>query len=343
MKSRHRSSLFLALTLALVTLVAGCQQGIARPRAATTTSAIPYPAASGDFAATVELAHSDGLGVWIEADLVKRWLQGASSFQAALYQIGALARLPGVKGIKIADEMAYHDGLTSVAQVRAFLSAAKSGLGKYAPGKPLLVDMVLPEMGCLPNHEPPLRWSTICQVRARGQYPALTLDAVDGYLHMGAIGVLDLSTDLLPDATYLGWGVDRNIAQNDAWAVAVGRGWDRLTQLQGRKALAHPGTYTESMAQTEADLKTFVDLPMQHGAQAIDIWTWRQRYKGDIYRLADPGAKPNALWQALQARRAAGAHLVTHISPHSVETDLQADLKMISTVFTDVFVAAGTG
>lgn len=342
MNSRHRSPLLIALTL-VVALVAGCQQDIARPRAVRTTSAIPYPAATSEYAATIQLAHRDGLGVWIETDLVKRWLQGSASFKAALYQIGDLARLPGVKGIKIADEMAYHDGLTSVAQVRAFLSAAKSGLGKYAPGKPLLVDMVVPEMGCLPDHQPPLRWSTICQVRARGQYPALTLDAVDGYLHMGAIDVLDLSTDLLPDTTYLGWGVDRNIAQNDAWALTVARDWGHLTHLQGRKALAHPGTYTESVAETAADLKTFVDLPMKGGAQAIDIWTWRQKYKGDIYRIADPGAKPNALWQALKARRAAGAHMFTHISPHSVEVDLQADLKMISTVFTDVFVAAGTG
>ncbi len=342
MNSRHRSPLLIALIL-VAAFVAGCQQAVARPTAVRTTSAIPYPAATSNYAATIQLAHRDGLGVWIEADLVERWLRGPASFTGALYQIGDLARLPGVKGIKIADEMAYHDGLTSVAQVRAFLAAAKSGLDKYAPGKPLLVDMVVPEMGCLPDHQPPLRWSTICQVRARGQYPALALDAIDGYLQMGAIGVLDLSTDLLPDATYVGWGVDRNIAQNDAWAMALSRGWGQLTHLQGRKALAHPGTYTESMAQTEADLKTFVDLPMKDGASAIDIWTWRQLYKGDIYRIADPGARPNALWQGLKERRAAGAHMFTHISPNSVEISLQDDLKMISTVFTDVFVAAGTG
>jgi hypothetical protein len=33
----------------------------------------------------------------------------------------------------------------------------------------------------------------------------------------------------------------------------------------------------------------------------------------------------------------------THFSPHSVESGVQTDLAKIATVFTDVFLPAGTG
>lgn len=35
--------------------------------------------------------------------------------------------------------------------------------------------------------------------------------------------------------------------------------------------------------------------------------------------------------------------LFTHMSPHSVESGLDRDLAKIATVFTDVFLPAGTG
>jgi len=73
------------------------------------------------------------------------------------------------------------------------------------------------------------------------------------------------------------------------------------------------------------------------------VWTWRQKYQGDIYRLLDPGLRPNPLWASLQQRRARGDVLFTHLSPQSVEVGLDADLKVLAQVFTDLFVAAGTG
>jgi hypothetical protein len=90
-------------------------------------------------------------------------------------------------------------------------------------------------------------------------------------------------------------------------------------------------------------LTTFVDIPRQNGAAAVDIWTWRQQYKDGMRRLADPDMKPNALWNGLLEQRAAGAVLFTHFSPTSVEVGLEPDLDMIAKVFTDLFIAAGTG
>ncbi len=95
--------------------------------------------------------------------------------------------------------------------------------------------------------------------------------------------------------------------------------------------------------QAAADVHTWVDVPMSDGATAVDVWTWRQRYEGDINRILNPGLQPNALWDDLVARRQQGARLFTHMSPHSLEESLDADLAKLAQAFTDVFVAAGTG
>jgi len=88
---------------------------------------------------------------------------------------------------------------------------------------------------------------------------------------------------------------------------------------------------------------TFVDLPLTGGARAVDIWTWRQRYDGATVGLMDQGLRPNALWRALLQRRSRGADLLTHFSPSQLQRSLDADLTTVATVFSGVFIAAGTG
>ncbi|MEV8516892.1 hypothetical protein [Dactylosporangium sp. NPDC051484] len=312
------------------------------PVASWAPSQQPVVGTSGDrYAAAVSTAHQLGLTVWLESDLVKRWLAGPDSFRGAVATIARLATRPGVAGIKIADELGYRDGLDSAERVQRFLDAAAEALQAAAPGKRLLVDLLVPELGCLPGRPAPPGGAAACASQARAQYPQLTADAVDGYLRSRRVDVMDLSTGLLAPATYRGWGVDQDTAQRAAWAEAKRRGWDGLATLQARKALAHPGAY----AGTDAgpSLTTFVDIPRQQGAAAVDVWTWRQQYQGETYRLLDPGLRGNALWEGLLRRRTAGARLFTHLSPSSLETDLQTDLAMLAKVFTDVFLAAGTG
>lgn len=320
--------------------------GIAAPSAHTERRAAAGPSAPPSSARTpyeqgVDAAHQHGLRVWVETDLVKRWLAGPASFQDAVAKVGALAQRPGVVGIKIADELGYRDGLDSPEKISAFLADSRSALGAAAPGKRLLVDILVPELGCLPGYTPPLRWATICAAQARGQFPQLALSKVDDYVGSHTFDVVDLSTGLLPDRTYAGWGMDRDTAARNAWTEVHRRGWDRLVTLQARKALAHTGRYAE--ADAEAMLTTFVDIPRSSGAVAVDVWTWRQAYEGEIYRLMDPGLRPNDLWTALARRRSSGAVLFTHLSPRSVEVGLDTDLAALAQVFTDVFMAAGTG
>jgi hypothetical protein len=295
------------------------------------------------YTAAVDTAHRDGLRVWIEADLRKRWFSGRQSFDEGVQRVAQLARRPGVVGVKIADELGYADGLRSPAEVSTFLHTTAVALRAAAPGKLILVDMIVPELGCMPGQQPPLRWATICAARARGAYPQLALTAVDRYLASGDVDALDLSTSILPAKTYVGWGADEITAQRLAWQEVERRGWGRKVVLHARRALAHPGSYQGGPQSTADELRTFVDVPLSDGAAAVSVWTWRQLYQGQINRLLDPGLRPNALWQGLRQRRADGAVLLTHFSPSSVEVSLDADLATIASVFTDVFVAAGTG
>jgi hypothetical protein len=203
--------------------------------------------------------------------------------------------------------------------------------------------MVVPQLGCQPGHQIPGSPAAACAAREQAAYPQLALPEVDQYLRMHVIDVLDLSTYLLSAGTYKSWGTTIDAAQAAAWREVGRRGWAGLVQLQARKALAHPGAFLGTPAQAAADMHIYVDIPLASGAHAVDIWTWHQDYAGQVYSLMNPGMRPNALWDQLVRARHAGDVLFTHFSPHSVESGLRADLARIATVFTDIFLPAGTG
>ena len=348
-----RPVLALAAGAAVAILPAACSGTVSHPSG-------PQPEVSGplhgwtpprpeelsplaDYQAAVTAAVAVHLHVWIETDLVKRWEEGPAWFRTAVSRVAELASQPGVVGIKIADELGYNDGMNSASRIRKFLSDAARALHAAAPGKLILVDMVVPQLGCLPGHQAAGSPAASCASREEAAYPQLALNDVDGYLRMHAIDVLDLSTYLLPADTYQGWGTNPDSAQVAAWQEVSKRGWPGLVRVQARKALAHPGTYLGGPSASSADVQTYVGIPLAHDAHAVDIWTWNQLYEGQEYHLMNPGMRPNALWDQLERLRQAGDVLFTHFSPHSVIVSLHSDLAEIATVFTDVFLPAGTG
>jgi len=343
-------SLSAAIGAAIVAAgLAGCASGAGTSGGppASAQTALPPGAAPlapiADYRRAVTIAVADHLTVWIEADMVKRWEQGPASFAAAVRRVAALAALPGVAGIKIADELGYRDGMDSPTKIRDFLTQTAAALNAAAPGKLLLVDMLVPELGCLPGHQPAGSGAADCATRARAEYPQLSLPDMDTYLRLRMIDVLDLSTDLQADSTYQSWGTTADAAQAAGWREVNRRGWPALVHMQARKALAHPGSFPGSSSQAAADVREFVGIPLAEGARAVDIWAWHQEYDGQMYQLMDPGMRPNALWAQLERLRRAGDVLFTHMSPHSVESGVRSDLAKISTVFTDIFLPAGTG
>jgi hypothetical protein len=352
-----------AILAILVVAVAGCsgQEPEAGPTAAspTVSNPMPPPASTGGTAPVtpstapdlsgdryVGLAtelHDRGVAIWWETDLVARWLEGPASFSQAINRLGELAKVPGVVGFKVSDEIGYGDGLDTMAEAADFLAQTKTQLARVAPGKQVLVDAIVPELGCLP-------WrganQTDCAQRVRLKYPAATAAAIESYLRAGLIDRLDLSTGLLDDATYAGWGLTKREAQAEAWNRVRDQGWPQLTVLQARKALAEPNGYQGSADQAGDDAATYIDAPVAAGAKAVDIWTWRQHYDGNIVSLLGTDLAPNPLWATLVHHRRRGTQLFTHMTPSAMPTDergLDRECDLAAATFTAVFVAAGTG
>ncbi len=309
------------------------------PSAYASTSAVTVP--GGD--PYVRLAQTlEGLGVqvWFETDLVKAWLAGPAQLDKVVTRLGVLARSTRIVGFKIADELGYNDGINSPQQVLAFLNAVVPAVHKVAPGAKILIDILVPALGCLP-------WLSVgsqqCASDARASYPADADTAIASYVRTGLIDRVDLSTGMLSPAMYTRWGTTIQDAQRAVWQHVEALGWGSLTKLQSRRALAGPGGY---VGDTARDLATFVDIPTAGGAGAVDVWTWRQPNNGQIVSLLPPDLHPNGLWTGLMARHQKGVHLITHMTPSMMPADPAAfehECKVVAQVFDEIFVAAGTG
>ena len=298
---------------------------VTRGPVAASTSGDPYL----DLARTL---HDRGVDVWFEADLVKRWLEGPAALDKAVARLGELAQEVPVAGFKIADELGYDDGITSVAQATAFLRDSRAALRRVAPDAQVLVDVLVPQLGC-PDAG--------CRADAARAHPAATVAAVTSYLKAGLLDRVDLSTGLL----------DRSVGamqadQQHAWAEVNTLGWRDLTVLQARKALATPNGSPDDTEQARDDARTYIDLPVQGGATAVDIWTWRQSYQGRLVGILGTDLTPNPLWRELVRRKGSGTVLFTHMTPSVLTTDpvaLGRECDLVAEVFSAVFVAAGTG
>ena len=344
---RRRSALpAAALGAVLLAACAACTSGSA---AAPTSPATSSVTVKPKYVALAESVAAHGAKVWVESDLIKAWIAGPEKYDTALETVIKLADRPGVAGVKIADELGYEDG-TDATTVLAFLTATTRTLHERLPGRKVVVDFIVPELGCL-------RWSGVpatvagadsaegrrtCGAAEVDRNPAVALPAIDGYIAKGGLDVVDLSAGLRSDGEYAAWGTTRDAAMAAAWDEASRR-WGGTVRLQARKALAHSGPYEGSKETAEADLRTYVDIPLAHGAHAVDIWTRSQPYKGGTYTLTDPKLAPNDLTRALLERRRRGVELWTHMTPSSMQVGLEQDVAAAVTIFSGVLVASGTG
>ncbi|HET7798791.1 MAG TPA: hypothetical protein VFL38_00130 [Humibacillus xanthopallidus] len=297
--------------------------------------------AAPKYVALAGLLRQHAVGVWVEADLVAAWQKGETAYERAVAIAVDLARRPGVLGIKVADELGYRDG-TDPTSALALLHRVHTDIRAALPHAGILIDVVVPELGCLGWAPGATAEQQLCADAARARDPGAGLAAVDRYVASGDVDVIDLSPGLRDEDWYAAQGTTRDAAMRAVWREAVRR-WGSRVRLQARKALAHPGSYTLTPAQAEADVHTFVDIPLSEGARAVDIWTWAQRYHGEVVRLTDPGGVDNALTRALEERRRQGAQLWTHMSPSTLQADLDHDVAAAARLFDVVFVAAGTG
>ena len=351
-RPRRLPAVSLGLWVVLVLLgAAACTTGSsATPspgssEASTTSTASVRP----QYVALATAVAAHGAKAWVEADLLKAWVTGPERYATVLDKVVALAGRPGVVGVKVADELGYEDGTDATTDL-AFLAATTRSLHERLPGHRVVVDLIVPELGCLSWDGVPasvvgagsLAARRACGSDATGRDPAVALTAVDRYVAKGGLDVVNLSAGLRSDAEYAAWGTTRDAAMAAAWDEASRR-WGGTVRLQARKALAHPGAYPGTRASAEADVHTYVDVPLAHGAKAVDIWTWSQPYKGGTYTLTDARLAPNELTRALLDRRRRGVELWTHMTPSSLQVGLDQDVAAAVSIFSGVLVASGTG
>jgi hypothetical protein len=289
----------------------------------------------------IDAAAARGLEVWIDVDLAQRWLQGPRTFMSTIRKLAPLARRPGVVGFKIADELGYQDGFRTAGQVQAFLASAAADLRRIEPRLLILADILVPELGCAEGVLASVVSSSLCGQQARARYPALSLSNVNRYVRSGDLDVIDLSTDLLPEATYESWGITQARAQRAAWREVALLRWPAYVNVRERHALAHPGVYTGSAADAQQDARIFALIPLSEGASGIDIWAWQQVEDGVVRRLMDPGLRSNALWSTLIGLHDRGIKLYTSFTPSSVDRGIRQDMNRLAMTFTGVMVAAG--
>jgi hypothetical protein len=313
------------------------------PRSGSAGGSAARTPAVNKYEQAVDAAAARHLSVWLEADLVRRWKESDGSLQEAVDRLARLGARPGVVGVKIADELGQDDGLRDQAEVLAFLKDASTAVRKALPHKQILIDMVVPELGCMPDVPSVVSVSASCAAQARQRWPGATAAATTAVVRSGYIDVLDLSTGLREDSFYKTWGLSRDAAQQAAWARVAELRWSSQVRLQARKALARVGGYPSDDRQAAADLHTWVDIPLRSGAQAVDVWTWHQPYRDGIAMLMGSGLRENALWRGLLERSSDRGKLLTHFTPSSTELGLTQDLDRLTQVFGNVFVAAGTG
>jgi hypothetical protein len=339
-----RPAALLAAVVASLLLVTSCSTQTAPPPRPTGTATATATEVRPQYVTLVDALAAHGARVWVETDLLRAWLDGPERYRSVLDRVVSLAGRPGVDGVKIADELGYRDGSTEP-QVRDFLAAATRDVHQRLPGRKVLVDFIVPELGCVAWWAPqqPSHGSRMaCASEQRAKDPAVTLAAVDAYVSGHGIDVVDLSAGLREASQYAGWGITRDDAMAAAWDQARGR-WGSQVRLQARKALAHPGKYPGTAASAAADVRTFVDIPLEHGAKAVDVWTWGQPYKGGTYSLTDPGLASNPLVEQLSQRRRSGVQLWTHMTPSSLQVGLDRDVAAATGIFSTVFAASGTG
>lgn len=306
----------------------------------------PAPGRGDPYVALAQQLQKRGVAVWFETDLVAPWLAGPAAFQHTMTRLASLAQVRGMVGFKIADELGYHDGIESPAQARAFLEASRTALHRVAPHAKILVDMVVPELGCLAWTAPAGSDQQGCAADAVKTSPATSVAAVTGYLRAGLIDSFDLSTGLLDPSKYQQWGTSLDGAQTQAWSHVNDLGWPGLVHLQSRKALAAPGGYQGSAAQASADVRTYVTLPREGGAQGTDIWTWRQSYSGSIVSLLPDSMQPTPFWNDLVQQHRQGVVLTTNITPSQMPSAPAArarECDRFAEAFSAALVAAGTG
>ncbi|SDI05788.1 hypothetical protein SAMN05421505_13223 [Sinosporangium album] len=297
-------------------------------------SRVPLPEPGDVIGEALKEADALGLRIWLETDLVASWQAGRAQLKAAAARLAKHAARPGVFGVKIAYDLGMRGGFTKPSQVRKFVADTSLELRAVLPaGQQIAVDVVIPELGCGTNKP--------CIQAMRTKYPLLTLANVEQYVLTGAVDAVNVSGGLFT-SLYQQWKISADRATKAHWIGLRTRNW--ATRVPGlyigarEIGLAHAGNTSKvGRDAAEAAVKAKVDLPLRNGVQHVVLWTWRQTWDGNTWRLMNGGIERNAVWNSLRARKALRAVGVS-FNPGEVENGIADDLKAIADVASQVYI-----
>ncbi|MBB2749199.1 UNVERIFIED_ORG: hypothetical protein FHR35_009112 [Microbispora rosea subsp. rosea] len=297
----------------------------------TPTPAVPADDPVGQ--AITQARDAYGLRIWLETDLVPKWQAGPDQLQAAAARIATYASQPNVVGVQIAYDLGLRNP-TNGDDIQRFVSETSAALRQVLPpGRQIAVNVDIPELGCGTNQT--------CVEDMRRRYPALTLAQVERAVLNGAVDAVNVTSGLW-SADYAKWGINAAAAERNLWLRLKLRTWEvRVPGLYvgaRQLALAHAGARSPlSKAAAEDAVRTRVDLPLQRGIHHVVLWTWRQTWNGDAWRLADQDVTRNQVWDALRVRKGLKRVGIVY-NPREPERGLSDDLKAIADVATEIYL-----
>ncbi|WP_219510883.1 hypothetical protein [Nonomuraea ceibae] len=278
-------------------------------------------------------ARAHGLRIWLETDLVNAWKQGPEHLKASAEQLSQFADRPGVVGVKLAYDLGLR-GFTDEDQISQFVTETSRTLRATLPaGRKIAVDVVIPELGCGSNQR--------CAQAMRQAYPLLTLARVESYVLSGAVDAVNITGGLFADK-YAEFKITTKAAAANLWQRLRLLSWK--TRVPGlyigsrEIGLAHTGA-TSAITATSANrlIQDRIDAPLRTGADHIVLWTLRQTFNGQTWRLTDAGLQRNPIWNALRTRNATRALSITY-NPREPESNVGDDIKVIADIASAIFI-----
>ena len=234
----------------------------------------------------VDEAGRAGLAVVLEFDFKADFFAGRDIGPKVAAVADQIASHPGsVAAVHVADRL---DERYSAQQGLRYLAATGGVLHRLVPGVPVLVNASDWQLTCgLPGQSSCGSHGDLYQYETDA-----TLDA------FAASGYLD------------GMSVADNLKNQDAAAQATA--WERARARWPRPFLLWAtcsqlsfgaATYRDRPA-ADAATRAYMRAPVAHGADAVALWAWHQKYQQEVDTFLDKDGGSNAMWAAMSAAAA---------------------------------------
>lgn len=235
----------------------------------------------------VQIAHAEGFQVYLGFDQHTVYAHGYSITNAVNRVVRQIqAQRSMIVGVRIGDRI--NVGLTP-AQVLGYLRATGGILHEQAPGIKVFADVVDWQLTC------GMAGQRACTARRVAGYQYADNAELLSMMHSGNLDGFMLANNLAGGTKY-------PQVQTAAWKSARALFphpfllWERAANL----SFATP-TFERSLATAQALVHVEEQIPLQEGADGVDLWAWHVGFKGTLRTFLNKNGTSNVLWQQMAA------------------------------------------